>query len=181
MAILTYSQMVKGMTENDASLDGSYYVGVHSTGIYCLPSCRAKLPLLKNVVFYATREEAISARLRGCKRCKSEQFPAVLPDWLMTIVQKMNENRSDKLSESMLSEWAGVNSSTIRRYFKEHLNTTALSFHRKLRLNHARRLIESGQSYLSAGYECGFESSSGFRDAFVKQFGFPPGSVDVGR
>lgn len=171
--------MVTAMRESNAAYNGRFYVGVHSTGIYCLPSCRAKLPLMKNVVFYVIREEAIAAGLRGCKRCKSEQFPDVLPKWLMPMVKRMNENLSAKLSESLLRQWAGVDSTTIRRYFKEHVKTTPLSFHRKLRLNHARRLIESGESYLNAAYDCGFESSSGFRDAFVKQFGFPPGSVDA--
>lgn len=170
--------MVTAMRECDSSYNGRFYVGVHSTGIYCLPSCRAKLPLLKNIVFYNTREEAIAAGLRGCKRCKSETYPNVLPEWFKPMVRRLSDNPHERLSESLLSKWAGVDSSTIRRYFKEHMNTTPLSFHRTIRLNHARRLIESGQNYLSAGFDCGFESSSGFREAFVKQFGFPPGSVD---
>ena len=71
--------MVQAMQQNDATFDGRFYVGVHSTGIYCLPSCKAKLPLLKNVVFYESREEAIAAGLRGCKRCRAAQFPDLLP------------------------------------------------------------------------------------------------------
>jgi AraC family transcriptional regulator of adaptative response / DNA-3-methyladenine glycosylase II len=86
MKHLSRQMMIEAMRRNDASYDGRFYVGVHSTGIYCLPSCKAKLPLLKNIVFYKTREEAIAAGLRGCKRCKSEQFPDVLPDWLKSAV-----------------------------------------------------------------------------------------------
>ncbi len=71
---------------------------------------------------------------------------------------------------------AGVEISTIRRYFKEHHKTTALAFHRRLRLNHAMTLINKGSSYLDAAYETGWESSSGFREAFKKQFGQTPGS-----
>jgi AraC-like DNA-binding protein len=53
---------------------------------------------------------------------------------------------------------------------------TPLAFHRKLRLAYARRLLESGYDYLGAAYECGYQSASGFREAFVRQFGRPPGS-----
>jgi AraC family transcriptional regulator of adaptative response/methylated-DNA-[protein]-cysteine methyltransferase len=171
----SYKEMVEAMTKSDATYDGKFYVGVHSTGIYCLPSCKAKKPKMKNVVFYPTREEAIAAGLRGCKRCKSEKFPDVLPDWLHSVLRCMRENRTERLNESKLIQMAGVDISTIRRYFKTHLGMTPLAFHRKLRLNHARRLIESGYNYLSAGYECGYESASGFREAFARQFGKPPG------
>jgi AraC family transcriptional regulator of adaptative response/methylated-DNA-[protein]-cysteine methyltransferase len=175
MMKLSHKGMVEAMTQNDATYDGKFYVGVHSTGIYCLPSCKAKKPKLKNVVFYPTREEAIAAGLRGCKRCKSEKFPDVLPTWLHTVLGFMRENRTERLNEGKLIQMAGVDISTIRRYFKTHLGMTPLVFHRRSRLDYARQLIESGYDYLSAAYECGYESASGFREAFTRQFGKPPG------
>lgn len=177
MARLNYTQMVRAMTASDALYDGKFYVGVKSTGIYCLPSCPAKLPLIKNVEFYDSREEAIAAGLRGCKRCKSNTYPDVLPEWLPGLIAYMTEHKKERLSEQTLMEIAGVDISTIRRHFNNHLNITPLAFHRKLRLNHARQLIENGSDYLSAAYECGWESSSAFREAFDSQFGFPPGRI----
>jgi AraC family transcriptional regulator of adaptative response/methylated-DNA-[protein]-cysteine methyltransferase len=163
------------MKANDCSYDGCFYVGVHSTGIYCLPSCKAKLPLLKNVRFYSTREEAIAAGLRGCRRCHSESYPDVLPAWVKTLVSYMRRNRTERLTEQRLRDIAGVDITTIRRYFHTHLGTTALAFHRTVRLRYAKELIDSGADYLSAAFECGYESSSGFRSAFVRQYGHPPG------
>jgi len=171
----SYKKMVEAMIKRDTRYDGRYYVGVHSTRIYCLPSCKAKKPYLKNVVFYPTREEAIAAGLRGCKRCKSEKYPDVLPSWLHSMLNFMRENQTERLSESKLIQMTGVDISTVRRYFKTHLGMTPLAFHRKIRLNYARRLIESGQDYLSVAYECGYESASGFGEAFKRQFGKPPG------
>lgn len=173
--------MVRAFRQNDYRYDGRFYVGVHSTGIYCLPSCKAKLPKLENVRFYASREEAIGAGLRGCKRCRSEMYPDVLPVWLPVAIGYMKEHRSERLNEQRLMRMAGVDISTIRRYFKAHLNSSPLAFHRRIRLNHARFMIESGRDYLSAAYECGYESSSGFREAFVRQFGSPPGRFYVNR
>lgn len=172
---INYDIMVRAMRENDSSFDGKFYVGVHSTGIYCLPSCKAKLPHLKNVIFYTTREEAIAAGLRGCKRCRSEKFPDVLPEWLHDVLKYMRNHLYERLNEERLIAMTGVDISTVRRYFKNHLHTTPLAFHRRQRLVYARRLIESGQDYMSAAFESGYESVSGFREAFCKEFGKPPG------
>lgn len=175
---LSEEQMVRAMQQNDATFDGSFYVGVHSTGIYCLPSCKAKLPLLKNVVFYESREEAIAAGLRGCKRCRAAQFPDLLPQWLHRLLDFMREHPRERLTESDLAAKAEVDISTIRRHFHQVLNVTPLAFHRRLRLQEARQLLADGHDYLSAAYECGFESASGFRDAFTREFGIPPGRIN---
>jgi len=177
MKALTPEIMVTAMQTCDSSYDGKFYVGVHSTGIYCLPSCKARTPLLKNVRFYATREEAIAAGLRGCRRCRSNRYPDILPEWVKQVIAFMRENRTERLTERILAEIAGVDITTIRRHFKTRLGMTPLAFNRKQRLAHARRLIESGLDCLSAGFECGYESSSGFRAAFTKEYGLPPGRV----
>jgi len=175
MLMIDHNEMGSAMRANNADYNGKFFVGVHSTGIYCLPSCPARLPLLKNVLFYNSREDAIAAGLRGCKRCHSERFPDVLPDWLYPLLEYMRENLKERLDEKKLMKIAGVNISTIRRHFKEELKSTPASFHRRQRLAEARHMIETGSDYLSAAYECGWESSSGFRQAFEKQFGYPPG------
>ena len=96
MEKLTYEEMLEATRKNDTAYDGKFYVGVLSTGIYCLPSCKAKLPLIKNIVFFKTRDEAISAGLRGCKRCKSEYYPNVAPSWLDDVVTFMRKETNNK-------------------------------------------------------------------------------------
>lgn len=174
---LTEEQMIKAMTHNDASFNGLFYVGVHSTGIYCLPSCKARQPLLRNIVFYPTREEAIAAGLRGCKRCYSDRYPDTLPSWVRPAINYMNEHRAEKLNESKLAKVAGVDITTMRRHFKQQVGVTPLQFHRKQRLRHAKQLLERGSDFLTAAYECGYESASGFREAFQREFGIAPGKV----
>ena len=58
----------------DARFDGHFFVGVSSTGIYCRPICRAKLPKPENCTFYTTAAAAefmpiarnIAASLNAC-------------------------------------------------------------------------------------------------------------------
>lgn len=161
----------------DAKFDGRFYVGVKTTGIYCLPSCKAKLPLLKNIIFFDTRDEAIASGFRGCKRCKSEFFPDVEPPWVAEILSLMENQINKKMNEQVLTELAGVDISTIRRYFKSHFKMTPLAYHRKLRLVNAKKLIAQGSDSLTAAYDSGFESISGFHDAFIKEFKHSPGET----
>jgi len=173
--------MLRAMQGNDSSYDGKFYVGVHSTGIYCLPSCKAKLPKPENVIFYNTREEAIAAGLRGCKRCHSERYPDILPTWLPEILTYMKKHRGERLTEATLARLAKADISTVRRYFLSHLGITPLAFHRRIRLQYAYQLIRSGRDYLAAAYECGYESASGFREAFKRYYGITPGRLNVRR
>lgn len=176
MALLSFNEMVRAMLADDARYDGQFYVCVRSTRIYCLPSCKARRPKPENVLFCATREEAIAAGYRGCKRCRAEFYPDLAPAWLHRVVTRMQERVDGRLRETDLAAGAGVDISTIRRYFKTYLRTTPGVFHRRLRLEHARSLIDGGQDYLTAAYDSGFESASGFREAFRREYGTTPGT-----
>ncbi|MDH3937456.1 MAG: XRE family transcriptional regulator, partial [candidate division Zixibacteria bacterium] len=151
---MTYTDktMLKAMIERNQSFDGKFYVGVLSTGIYCLPSCKAKNPKRENVRFFPSREEAVAAGLRGCKRCRSDRYPDVLPDWVKRLIKHLRENRTVRITETDLADIAGVNISTIRRHFKAHLGMTALAFNRYQRLLHAREMLTAGENYLSAAF-----------------------------
>jgi len=57
----------------NAAADGTFYYGVHTTGVYCRPSCATRTAKPENVAFYASATAARQAGLRPCKRCKPEQ------------------------------------------------------------------------------------------------------------
>ena len=57
----------------DKKYDGEFYTAVKTTGIFCLPSCRARKPLQKNVIFYDAKEESIKNGFRACKVCKPDK------------------------------------------------------------------------------------------------------------
>lgn len=162
---------------NDPSFDGQFYLGVLSTKIYCLPSCKAKMPLRKNVRFYVEREKAINDGLRGCLRCKSEFYPTTQPTWLQPIIDFIEKNKDRKIEDDELELIADVNISTIRRYFKIYQQSTLGDHQRKVRLEYAKLLIKQGTSILDIPYMTGFSSLSGFRSAFKKEFGKNPGEI----
>ena len=75
-----FSERYRAMRARDARFDGQFITGVHSTGIYCRPSCPAVSPKPTNVSFYLTAAAAHEAGLRACKRCLPDAVPGS-PEW----------------------------------------------------------------------------------------------------
>ncbi|MBC8137593.1 MAG: helix-turn-helix domain-containing protein [Fibrella sp.] len=65
----------QALATHDPRFDGRFFVGVSSTGIYCRPVCRAKLPSAKNCTFYPNAASAERAGYRPCLRCRPELAP----------------------------------------------------------------------------------------------------------
>src|SRR5688500_4622539 len=64
----------------DVAADGRFFYSVETTGVYCRPSCPARLANPKNVRFHATRESAEAAGYRPCRRCRPDR-PKVSRRW----------------------------------------------------------------------------------------------------
>ena len=59
----------------DRAADGEFYYSVETTGVYCRPSCAARLANSKNVRFHLTSTDAEQADFRPCRRYKPDQAP----------------------------------------------------------------------------------------------------------
>ena len=73
LAFQTDQDRWSAVVERDAGANGIFYYSVATTGVYCLPSCAARLALRKNVAFHNTPAEAEQAGFRACKRCRPSQ------------------------------------------------------------------------------------------------------------
>src|SRR6202521_4594355 len=80
----------------DARADGTFVLAVRSTHIYCRPSCPARRPLRRNVVFFRTREEAEKQGFRACLRCKPNQIPGPV-----ALVQRAARQLAESSEESV--------------------------------------------------------------------------------
>ena len=70
----------RAVKSKDRRFDGVFYTAVRTTGIYCRPSCPARLPASSNVTFHPTAAAAQAAGFRACKRCLPDATPGS-PDW----------------------------------------------------------------------------------------------------
>lgn len=56
----------------DATADGTFFYSVRTTGVYCRPSCKARLARPENVAFHSSTSEAEAAGYRPCERCRPQ-------------------------------------------------------------------------------------------------------------
>lgn len=57
----------------DRNADGRFWYSVRTTGVYCKPSCAARLPRPEHVRFHASTQDAEHAGFRACKRCHPDR------------------------------------------------------------------------------------------------------------
>lgn len=63
----------KAIVARERAMDGKFYYSVKTTGVYCRPSCAARLAKPENVRFHRSRADAERAGFRACKRCKPDR------------------------------------------------------------------------------------------------------------
>lgn len=172
------AEMERAYLARDASYNGLFFLGVRTTGVFCRPTCPARKPLPKNVEYFATASAAISAGYRPCKRC----HPLAVDDqpaWVTELLADVERDPSVRMTEGDLRQ-RGIDPATVRRYFLRHYGMTFQAFARSRRMSGALTLIRQGGDLDDAVFESGYESHSGFREAFVRTFGDPPGSYRSG-
>ena len=165
--------MYQALLNRDASFEGIFFVGVRTTGIFCRPTCPAKKPARQNVDFFPTPSEALHGGFRPCLRCQPMdpgQRPPKLIERLRAEVEKAPGGR---LTDKELSSLA-IDPSTARRQFKRHYGMTFQAYHRARRMGLALREVRKGSRVDDAQETSGFESASGFREAFTRIFGDAP-------
>ena len=169
--------MQRAYLASDASFDGVFYTAVKTTGIFCLPSCKARKPFKENVEFFATVKEALFAGYRPCLRCKPLELHAT-PDWIARVLHAIDAEPGRKFTDQDL-RLLDSDPVRVRRYFVKHFGLTFQAYCRGRRLSRALENIRKGSSLDDAVFEAGFNSHSGFRDSFTSTFGHPPGKIDA--
>jgi AraC family transcriptional regulator of adaptative response/methylated-DNA-[protein]-cysteine methyltransferase len=165
--------MERAALDRDASYDGLFYLAVKTTGIFCRPSCPAKKPRPENVEYFATPREALFAGFRPCLRCRPLEAIGTPPDWVASLLGEIERDPAVKLDDGELRR-RGLEPSRVRRFFAREYGMTFHAFRRARRLGGAFDAIRRGERAEDAGWDAGYESASGFREAFERQFGAAP-------
>ena len=171
-------EMERAYLRSDGSYVGLFYLAVRTTGIFCRPSCRAKKPKPENVEFFASPKEAVFAGFRPCLKCKpvaGDDEPA----WVGRLVTRIEADPKARISDQDLRAM-DLDPDRVRRYFAMRYGLTFQAYCRARRLAAAFEHIRSGASVDDAVFETGYESHSGFSDAFQKAFQRPAGQAADG-
>src|SRR5688500_11278889 len=169
-------EMERAFMASDAGYDGIFYTGVRTTGIFCRPSCRARKPLPSNVEFFGSIREALFAGYRPCRRCQPTVSIGSTPEWARRLLAAVEAEPERRLRDADLHQF-GVEPARARRFFLEHYGMTFQAYCRGRRLSGALRQLRSGESLDDVALGTGWDSHSGFRDAFMRTFGTAPGAA----
>lgn len=170
---LQTQEFYKALVDKNAQYEGVFFVGVKTTGVFCRPTCSARKPKFENCEFYRTAQEALLASFRPCMRCRPLSHPNQASDLIKILVNAVEADPSRRWKDSDF-ENLSVDSSTARRGFKKRFGMTFVAYARARRMGLAMKQIRAGESVIDAQLNTGYESSSGFRDAFSKIMGAAP-------
>ncbi|MGD8451170.1 MAG: methylated-DNA--[protein]-cysteine S-methyltransferase [Phycisphaerae bacterium] len=166
--------MYRAVLRRDASYDGVFFVAVRTTGVFCRPTCPARKPLRENTVFFVSPTDALQAGFRPCRRCRPLAMHSRPPAWVHQLMARLDAEPGRRLSDADLRA-AGIDATRVRRHFQEHYGMTFHHYQRTRRLGRALADLRQGDDITAVGLRHGFQSTSGFRDAFQRVFGQPPG------
>jgi AraC family transcriptional regulator of adaptative response/methylated-DNA-[protein]-cysteine methyltransferase len=169
------NEMYQALLNRDGSYEGLFVVAVKTTGIFCRPTCPARKPHLENVEFFPQPREALLAGYRPCKRCRPMDAHGRPPQWVQRVLDEVDRAPAARFTDAHLRDM-GAEPSRVRRYFKDHYGMTFHAYHRARRMGLALSAIRAGEDLTQVGMAHGYESLSGFRDAFTRTFGAPPGN-----
>lgn len=181
--IADFEACYRFMRSRDPRYDGFFFVGVLSTGIYCRPSCPARLPKRRNVRLFQSVAAAQEAGLRACKRCDPDAAPGS-PTWNRRAdvagraVRLIAEGAVDRDGVPGLAGQLGYGERQLQRILTEELGAGPVALARAQRAQSARRLIESsGISFAEVALAAGFGSVRQFNDTIRTVYGRTPSEL----
>lgn len=164
----------------DARFDGQFVTAVHSTGIYCRPSCPARTPRAAGVTFYRTSAAAHIAGFRACKRCLPEATPGS-PEWDLRedvagrAMRLVLDGVVEREGVPGLAERVGYSERQLNRIMTEELGAGPKALSRAHRAQTARTLLTSSDLPIAdVAFAAGFTSIRQFNDTVREVFALTP-------
>jgi AraC family transcriptional regulator, regulatory protein of adaptative response / DNA-3-methyladenine glycosylase II len=175
---MSNSQMYSRFAASDPAWNGRFFTGVLTTGIYCLPSCKARKAKPGNVRFFPTCAAAREAGLRPCMKCHPDDFARGADPVLESIEELVAEVRGDPgrfADARSIVRRSGFGTTRCFELIRQHFHSTPADLLLGARIERARRLLIGGDSSVTeAAGESGFESISVFHEHFRSQNGMTP-------
>jgi AraC family transcriptional regulator of adaptative response/methylated-DNA-[protein]-cysteine methyltransferase len=177
----TYDLKYQAIAKRDKNADGIFFYSVKTTGVYCRPSCAARLALRKNVEFHDSCEAAERAGFRACKRCQpnGKALTELYAD-KVTAACRLIETAEDVPSLDALAKSAAMSKFHFHRVFAKITGLTPKAYAKAHRAEQMRKILIKPGTVTDAIYEAGFNSNSRFYTDSSKMLGMKPKSYKGG-
>ena len=173
----------RAVAGRDARFDGWFVTAVHTTGIYCRPSCPARTPLPRNVSFFATAAGAQAAGFRACRRCRPDAVPGS-PDWdvradvVARAMRLIADGEVERSGVPGLAARLGYSERQLHRHLVGELGVGALALARAQRAHTARLLVETTALPMAdVAFAAGFASIRQFNETVQAVYAMTPSAL----
>lgn len=181
------SACYRALVSHDARFDGQFFVGVSSTGIYCRPVCRVRVPRAKNCTFFSNAPAAEAAGFRPCLRCR----PELAPGWSgIDISSSLAINAARLIEEGLhrgtgvadVAERLGVSDRHLRRIFEREFGMAPVRYLQSQRLLLAKRLLtDTSLPIAQVAGAAGFGSLRRLNASMQASYNMRPSDLRAGR
>ena len=155
--------------------DGTFFYSVRTTGVYCRPSCAARVARPENVRFHPTRQDAEQAGFRPCRRCKPDQ-PSLIDQHAAMVTEacRLIEASQSVPTLEELANHAGVSGFHLHRVFKAITGVTPREYAAAHRGERVRKELGRSGSVTAAIYQSGYNSNGRFYGESQQVLGMTP-------
>ncbi|MCK6424061.1 MAG: helix-turn-helix domain-containing protein [Burkholderiaceae bacterium] len=177
----------EALRSRDARFDGRLFVGVTSTGIYCRPVCRVRLPRAQNCRWFGHAAAAESAGFRPCLRCRPELAPSAAcrpapvdagARLAWAAAQQLEAGAAEDPGLAALAQRLGVSDRHLRRVFRAYFGVTPVAYAQTCRLLLAKQLlVETDLPITEVALAAGFGSLRRFHALFGARYRLAPGAL----
>lgn len=170
----------QAMKAHDARFDGHFFVGVSTTGVYCRPICRVRLPKPENCTFHPSAAAAEAAGFRPCLRCRPELAPGFAATeasarLARTAARMIEDGVATDVDLAFVARRIGVSDRHLRRIFAAEFGVAPVQYAQTHRLLLAKRLLtDTPLPVVDVAFASGFSSVRRMNALFAQRYGFSP-------
>lgn len=165
----------QAIANNDTSYDGQFFYAVKTTGIFCRPSCKSRVPKRENISFFENADQAIAAHFRPCKRCKPNGQRLPDEEWIAFITEYVDNHCDETLTLEALALLSHGTPYHLHRTFKKIKSMTPLDYIQHVRIEKAKMLLGTLDAPIAeVGESVGLPNTPYFITLFKKKTGQTP-------
>ena len=167
------------LLRRDSSVDGKFFYGVMTTGVYCRPGCGARIPKRENVRFYASIADAEHDHLRPCLRCNPQLATTPERERIVSLCRYIKEHAADRLTLVDLAREAKLSPHHLQRSFKAVVGLSPKQYMSHLRVTNFKSILRGNSTaakepVTAAIFDAGYGSLSRLYEQVDTQLGMTP-------
>lgn len=165
----------QAIRRRDARADDRFFYSVRTTGVFCRPSCSARLPRRENVAFHASSEAARRAGFRPCQRCRPDLPPkAEREAAVIAVACRRIESSPELPTLEALAKASDLSAHHFHRLFKRITGVTPRAYAAAHRQGRVQQQLAKGTGVTRAFYDAGFSSAGRFYEHAPAMLGMTP-------